>query len=81
MSLSVITSSVRQVLLGDGWHSVADQSFNIGEHLVHGGGYGEICSIGFRFKEVRYVDTAGTVHDIVQGPLTSILAVRAKEQE
>lgn len=78
MSLSIDTDAVTSVLLADGWHNVADQSFDLdsyeyvwGERIVHGGGNYGICATGFTFTT-----NAGIT---LSGPLTSLLAVRQGE--
>ncbi len=85
MSLAIDVDSVSAVLLGDGWHTVADGSFLLDsyefvwqETLVHGGGDGGSCATGFCFLE-DFDDNAGEAcrgdKARVSGPLTAILAV------
>ncbi len=82
MSLAIETAEVTAVLLGDGWHEVADSSFDLDSYeyihgtdsrgdtvLAHGGGQSGVCATGYVFKEPD-----GT---FTYGPLTAILAVRA----
>jgi hypothetical protein len=75
MSLAIQVDNVAAVLLPDGWHDVADNSFNIdsyeyvhGDLTVHGGGWGGVCSSGYSFTEPD-----GTAF---AGPLTAIVGVR-----
>jgi hypothetical protein len=85
MSLAINVDNVSAVLLADGWHTVADDSFMLDsyefvcrETLAHGGGDGGICATGFRFLE-DFDDNAGKAYRgdnaRVSGPLTAILAV------
>lgn len=74
MSLAIDTNRVTRVLLADGWHQVADQSFDIDayeyvwdDELIHGGGNSGVCASGFAFHT-----TSGTY---IAGPLTAILAI------
>ncbi len=84
MSLSLDVDKVTAVLLVDGWHEVAEDSFGLDSyeylwwppgladgkepHVLHGGGRAGICSTGFQFKS-----DAG---DAISGPLSAIQAVR-----
>jgi hypothetical protein len=79
MSLAIDTDNITRVLLADGWHDVANQSFDIDsyeymwcERLVHGGGNSGICASGFTFTT-----TDGL---FVCGPLTSVLAVEQGQE-
>jgi hypothetical protein len=86
MSLLIDPTRVAAVLLADGWHRVSidpatGRGFEIdayeygdplGDEVIHGGGAGGICSVGFRFTEE---ETGGLV--VLSGPLTSVLAVRS----
>jgi hypothetical protein len=76
MSILIDAKSISAVLLSDGWHTVADDSFEIGAapHFYQpniGGGS------GFQFKE-RTNNLAGKYaqYSITQGPLSSVLALR-----
>lgn len=83
MSLAIQIDDVTEVLLVDGWHEVADTSFDIDSYEflhddrpVHSGGNYGICAAGFFFKEGGSgVFTAGT---FVTGPLSAVLAVRIR---
>lgn len=75
MSLAIDVDKVNAVLLADGWHKVADQSFDLdayeyihGSATIHKGGQGGVTSTGFRFKDDG--------NYVMYGPLTAILAVR-----
>ena len=86
MSLAIDVNTVTAVLLPDGWHNVADRSFDIDsyefvEHhrpdphrytqaLLSEGGEPLIPASGFRFIEDDGDATP------IEGPLTSVLAVR-----
>ena len=86
MSVAIDVDKVISVLLGDGWHSVADDSFLIDSYeylegglpeglLVHGGGQSGICASGFSFYEELDQDAGGAFQgDLVRvsGPLTAI---------
>jgi hypothetical protein len=84
MSLYIDVDKVTEVLLADGWHTVADESFDLdsyeyhhGELLLHGGGSGGICATGFTFiEDVGYA----TPPRRIAGPLTAILAVREERE-
>lgn len=76
MSLNIEVDDVYEVLLADGWHEVADRSFDLdsyefhwGNIALHGGGSGGVCATGFTFKE------AG-VGGWIAGPFTAVLAIR-----
>lgn len=76
---------VEAVLLADGWHEVADQSFSLDSYefvwanahqrstgdftLMLGGGQSGICATGFAFQ-----DPDGQT---LAGPMTAVLAVRS----
>jgi hypothetical protein len=81
MSLAIEIDDVSAVLLADGWHIVADDSFTIDSYefvdgkdsrgdrvVVHGGGAEGICAVGFAFKRAD--------ETVICGPLTAVLAVR-----
>ena len=75
MSLAIDVDKVSAVLLADGWHKMADQSFDLdayeyvhGSETIHKGGQADVTSTGFTLK-----DDGGY---IMYGPLTAILAVR-----
>lgn len=85
MSLAIDVSTVTAVLLPDGWHNVADHSFDIDSYefvephpdshrdpyaLLSGGQEPHIPASGFRFIEDDGEATP------IEGPLTSVLAVR-----
>ena len=79
MSLAIDVDKVRAVLLADGWHEVAEKSFDLdsyeyshGSETIHEGGQGGVCSTGFRFKEFKE-GTRGYLY----GPLTAIIAIRS----
>ena len=81
MSLSIDIGKVFSVLLADGWHDVANDSFVLDsyeylwrEELVHGGGDSGVCATGFSFVE----SYEGMDIGIVAGPLTAIQAVRVE---
>ncbi len=74
MSAAVDVAKVRAILLADGWHKVANNSFDIGTYgyargteTIHHGGSGA-DPVGFSFK-----DDAGY---FLYGPMTAILATR-----
>jgi hypothetical protein len=76
MSLAIDIDHVAEVLLDDGWHTVAAQSFTLDAYeyiadseLVHGEGEFGVCANGFSF-------TDGTEQRRILGPLTAILAVQ-----
>ena len=78
MSLALDIDKVKAVLLADGWHAVAGESFMLdsyeytwGEEVVHGGGNSGVCAIGFWFREESDA--------IYAGPLTAIRAVQMEE--
>lgn len=80
MSIAIQVDNVTAVLLADGWHDVADDTFDLdsyeylhGDHLLHGGGNSGVCATGFTFRE-----TGG---QLLSGPLTAVLAVRHKEAQ
>lgn len=83
MSLAIDVDRVTAVLLADGWHHVANQSFTLDSYeylwyptntrrsdfeILHGGGQSGVCATGFAFQDTDGQTTAG--------PLTAILAVR-----
>ncbi len=69
MSLAIDVDNVSAVLLADGWHTVADQSFEIDAYeFMWQGDLLYNANAGFAFTE-----TDGAV---VMGPMTAILAVR-----
>ncbi|OBK75442.1 hypothetical protein [Mycobacterium sp. 1164985.4] len=85
MSLAIDVNSVTAVLLPDGWHKVADRSFDLDSYEfvefhpdphrnpyppLSGGQETLIPACGFRFIED---DDEGTP---IEGPLTSVVAVR-----
>jgi hypothetical protein len=86
MSLAIDVDEVTAVLLADGWHKVAEESFDIdsyefvaGSRTVHGGGDSDVCASGFQFKErVRPDEPGGSRGQavIIRGPLSAVLAVR-----
>ena len=67
MSLGINVNKVTAVLLADGWHEVADESFKLGSfeflgssegqqqdgepRLVHNAGANGICATGFQFAD------------------------------
>jgi hypothetical protein len=87
MSLAIEMSDVTAVLLADGWHEVAEDSFYIDSYeyvdsypahldrdplVVLGGGREPLIpATGFTFR-----DTDGA---LIYGPMTSIIAVKAKQ--
>ena len=89
MSLAIDIDAVTKVLLADGWHEVAEESFTMDAYefiraadgrrlepqVYLGGGQATgVCETGFEFLEV----VAG-VRCWIAGPLTSILAVSRKK--
>lgn len=76
MSLAIDVDRVSDVLLADGWHTVANNSFAIDSYeflwngdLMLGGGQDKLVpAAGFSFTDTQL----GTI----SGPLTSVLAVR-----
>lgn len=78
MSLYINVDLVTEVLLADGWHAVADDSFTLDSYefhwndqlLLRGGQVDGVPSTGFFFIE--------HMGDVVTGPLTSVLAVRTR---
>jgi len=86
MSLAIRVDEVRAVLLSDGWHVVADDSFDLdryeftdGEELAIfvGDQSPLVPSTGFTFVEEHPVsrELLGTR---ICGPLTALLAVKLK---
>ncbi len=76
MSHAIDCSTIRSVLLADGWHRVSEHSFTLkryeyvqGAEIRHTAGADGVCSTAFQFA-----DEAGYV---LSGPLTSILASQA----
>lgn len=75
MSFAIEVARVRSVLLADGWHRVAENSFAVDAYeyvqagVTKSGGNGSAGPVGFRFK-----DDAGYV---LSGPLSAILASQA----
>lgn len=69
---------VREVLLVDGWHTVAANSFellDVGEGTLYAGFWGRPATeYGFTF--VEFPADSGCLAGRITGPLTSILAVR-----
>ena len=96
MSLGINVNKVTAVLLADGWHEVAGESFKLGSYeflrssegqqqdgepqLVHRAGDGGICATGFQFAERIVVHESGPVMLQISGPLTAVLAVRTVEE-
>lgn len=81
MSLAIDVDNVTNVLLADGWHGVANGSFDIDayefvieDRPVHGGGESGISASGFVFDSTK---TGRRVY----GPLTSIIAVQTKREK
>jgi hypothetical protein len=79
MSLLIDVDKVGAVLLADGWHEVADKSFNFDSYefacrgeTIHYGGESDVCGTGFSFREGD-----GMLGWSVTGPLTAILAVKS----
>lgn len=82
MSLAIDVDRITAVLLPDGWHTVADQSFTIDAYeylwnppgtrhdpdVLHGGGQSGVCASGFAFRSPD--------ESTIAGPLTAIAAVR-----
>ncbi len=74
MSLAIDVTKVRAVLLADGWHKIANNSFDLGSYEYLRGtepipnGANGTSPVGFRLK-----DDAGY---LLYGPLTAILASR-----
>jgi len=71
MKLTIPITDVARVLLADGWHDVADQSFDVSDYDFDDGHGNKITNddrAGFDF-----VDAAGGWY---RGPLSSILAVQ-----
>lgn len=76
MSLAIDVDDVTAVLLADGWHDVADDSFDLdsyeylhlGDLLLGGGSVDGVPSTGFRF--------VGTDGANMAGPITAVLAVK-----
>ena len=73
MSLAINTDLVKAVLLADGWHEVADNSFDLdsyeylsgpgdGAPVVHGGGQSGVCATGFTFDQGA--DSASAVRSL-----------------
>ena len=74
MSLSIDVNRVEKVLLADGWHHVAEQSFDLDAYefvdegvTVHGGGATGITATGYVFRTQKGA--------VIAGPLTAVLAV------
>jgi hypothetical protein len=87
VTLAIEVDDVVEVLLADGWHRVADKSFELdsyeyihgtdsrGEFVMrHGGGQSGISATGFVFKEEGQ-------DALIYGPLTAILAVRTRSSD
>lgn len=88
MSLAIDVDHVTAVLLTDGWHTVADDSFNIDSYeflwwgqgrkdrhdpvVLHGGGQSGVCAAGYGFRTPE--------GDYLAGPLTAILGVRYDDE-
>jgi hypothetical protein len=79
MSLYIDVDNVTEVLLADGWHTVADGSFDLdayeyhhNDHVLQGGGNYGVCANGFTF-----INPDG---DTLFGPLTAILAVKTRKE-
>jgi hypothetical protein len=76
MSLAIEVDNVKSVLLADGWHEVAPNSFQIDayefrdgdEVLLKGGAANGVISTGATWK--------GTGGESIACPLTSILAIK-----
>ena len=72
MSIAIDVAKVRSILLADGWHRIAANSFSVGEYqyvqagATTVGGNGSAAPLGFKFK-----DDAGYV---LAGPMSAILA-------
>jgi hypothetical protein len=89
VSLAIDVDDVTAVLLADGWHEVADASFELDAYefvwasggaredalLMHGGGASDICATGFTFRE------EGAATEMIAGPLSAVLAVRYERAE
>jgi hypothetical protein len=88
MSIAINIDHVTEVLLADGWHTVADESFALDSYeylqyhpnpdrdpfvLLGGGREPLIPATGFTFTE--------TTGHRISGPLTAVLAVREKVGE
>jgi hypothetical protein len=80
MSLAIDLDDVTAVLLADGWHEVAGESFTLDAYefmwrgqSAHSGGSSGVCSTGFAFK------TPAGEH--LAGPLTAVLAVRQTPED
>ncbi len=80
MSLAIRTATVEAVLLIDGWHFVAGESFDCDTYefydspdvMAHASGKG-----GFQFIErLRHPDGMESAETIVAGPISAIQAVR-----
>lgn len=74
LSLKIDIDDVIGVLLHDGWHAVAENSFDLDSYefvddgeTVHGGGESGITATGFQFKSDK--------GRLIAGPLTAIIAV------
>lgn len=68
MTQEIQGRDVREVLLADGWHEVANKSFKL-ESLQVAGPPNWVDKYGFSFEEVSEVGR-------VSGPTSSILALR-----
>jgi hypothetical protein len=93
MSLAIDIDDVRGVLLVDGWHEVEERTFRLDFYeyvegksdpelpvqLVHSGGQSGVCETGFSFREPN-VDVPKSRWTQIEGPLTTILAVRTEAQ-
>ena len=81
MSLYIDSDKVEKVLLADGWHMVADRSFDIDAYEFHtqdlvtlrSGQVDGVPSTGFSFTDAK-------TNAAVFGPLTSILALSYGEE-
>jgi hypothetical protein len=94
MSLAIDIDKVYEVLLPDGWHKVANNSFYLdayeyihqhptrGSQLDFGGGEGKGApSTGFGFTEVLGGVGDMPLETTIEGPVSSILAVRERSEQ
>ncbi len=82
MSFDIDVGKVHAVLLADGWHSVVEDSFELGDYKYTAGESApgvRALSTGFMFTEHLPASTAQSGRRIMtKGPISSILAVREK---
>lgn len=83
MSLWIDIDKITQVLIGNEWHEVEPETFDLDsyeymggehygdDHCLHGGGNSGVCATGFTFQPKGHSTSR------ICGPLTAIQAVRS----